>query len=197
MPDLGARSRRAAGSGAAKLVVTVALACAVPVAAVWASAPRPSPTPTPIKAPTRSPTLQKLLVLLMTHPTEKHDADPNRIDFILRTNDFRAPANSGVPVDPKNPSTYVVQRASLALVDRPPFALYPEQIGPEDTLIVQVFLVSSGHMQWHTEDKGAKGPAPGGTAERIPFFGRDPRALYREYLDLILASLQGQPTRPR
>jgi hypothetical protein len=45
-------------------------------------------------------------------------------------------------------------------------------------------------MVWSINDKGAKGPAEGGTKGRIPFFGRDNREIYRDYLERILASLE-------
>jgi hypothetical protein len=175
--------------GAGALATTGFAAAAVPPPAP-ARSPSPLPAATATRPPERPAALKQLLVLLMTHPTEKHEGNQERISYILNTPDFKTPAMPGRRVDEKDPRTYAVERASVALVDKAPFALGSEQIGTEDSLIIHVYAAASGHMQWHVEDKGAKGPAAGGTDAPIPFFGRDPRSLYREYLDLILTSLK-------
>ena len=149
-----------------------------------------TPTPSPRPVPGRSPGLRALLVLLMTKPLEKHEADPDRIDFVLKTGDFKVPNVPGAPVNEKDTSSYVVQRASIGLVDKYPFALTPEQLGPEDVLIVQVFDSGTGHGQWSIRDGGAKGPAAGAAKGPIPFFNRDNDEIYRDYLERILTALK-------
>lgn len=142
------------------------------------------------QAPDRPAAVGKLLTLLMTNPTEKHDDDPDRISYILKIGDFKVPAEPGATIEDGDPKTWVLQRASTALVDRSPFALAPAQIGPEDTLSVQVFNARTGHTVWSIHDKGAKGPGESGTKGRIPLFGRDNNEVYRDYLERILATLK-------
>jgi len=185
MPRGGATPRRPAPMPRAAGWVRRAI---VTGAALLSVAATPTPSPRPV--PTRSPSVRRLVVLMMTNPTEKRDTYPDRIEYVLRTGDFKVPTEFGGTVNQKVPSTYVLQRASVALIDNYPFALTPEQLGPEDFLGVQVYSSQSDHLHWSIRDDGVKGPGPVTTKEPIPFFNRDKNEIYRDYLERILAALQ-------
>ncbi len=180
----GKAAPRRPGTARGATLLRLAIVCAA------ASGVAASPTPSPAPRPERSPLLQKLLTRLMVRPTHKLDQHAERIDYIVETGDFMVPSRPGGVIDEKNPSTFIVQRATVTLIDAPPFALKPDDLGPEDSLWVQIFLSQTGHLQWENRDQGIKGPAPGGAEGPIPFFGRDQRVVYRDYLERIMATLE-------
>ncbi|MFZ5787067.1 MAG: hypothetical protein ACOY3Y_11555 [Acidobacteriota bacterium] len=146
--------------------------------------------PTVAGAWERPQALLTLLPKLMANPTEKHDGKENRVDYILKLGVMKVPSQPGVPLDPSDPNTFSEQNVSVALLDTFPHALRAEQLGEEDVLLVRALNPRSGHLTWEMRDVGVKGPDPEAQAGPVAFFGQDNQAVYRDYLERIVAALE-------
>jgi hypothetical protein len=146
--------------------------------------------PAATRAWERPQALQTLLPRLMADPTEKHEGKEDRIDYVLKLGPIKVPSQAGIPLDPSDPTTFTEQNVSVGLLDTFPHALRAEQLGAEDVLIIRALNPKSGHLTWEIRDVGVKGPNPEAQSGPVPFFGRDNQAVYREYLNGIVAALE-------
>lgn len=154
--------------------------------AVDTASAAPSPPPPP---PARSATLEKVLARLMAHPTNKDERRKDRIVYVLQVPAFLMSDLQNCSGPRNTPPPEELYVATVSLTDRAPFALRPEQLGPEDFFIVELFHAASPHLFWRIRDEGVKGPVKPPGLDTVPFFQRDEQDFYHDYLEHIAVAL--------